>query len=191
MAGYRDTQVQLAGLRRQIAELRQAMRVAQAAVEPEPVRDYEFRTSGGAVTLSTLFGNKPELIAVHNMGTGCPRCTLWADGFNGVYPHLADRAAFVVTSPDPPEVQQRFAAGRGWRFPMASHQGTSFAADMGYRAESGGWLPGVSVFKRDRNRLLRVADTRFRLGDDFCAVWHLFDLLPEGAAGWMPRYAYG
>ena len=45
---------------------------------------------------------------------------------------------------------------------MVSHQGTDFAADMGYRSESGGWMPGVSVFRRDGDRILRVADTGFQ-----------------------------
>ena len=80
-----------------------------------------------------------DLFVIHNMGRSCPNCTLWADGFNGIYPHIADRAAFVVASPDPPDVQQSFAASRGWRFPMVSHQGSSFAADMGYRSAIG-WL---------------------------------------------------
>ena len=141
--------------------------------------------------LSELFGEKPDLIVIHNRGTSCPNCTLWADGFNGIYDHLADRAVFVVSSPDPPAVQKRFAAGRGWRFPMISHEGTTFAADMGYRSEEGGWLPGISVFRRDRNRILRVSDAEFDQGDDFCALWHIFDLLPGGAGDWRPKYRYG
>ena len=114
---------------------------------------------------------------------------MWADGFNGVFAHLRDRAAFVVSSPDPPERQQSFASGRGWRFPMVSHQGTSFAADMGY-ARDGGAMPGVSVFKRKGKKILRVADTAFTGGDDFCSVCHFLDLLPEGAAGWQPKFSY-
>jgi hypothetical protein len=39
-----------------------------------------------------------------------------------------------VSSPDPPDVQQKFAASRGWVFPMVSHMGSSFAEDMGYPA---------------------------------------------------------
>ena len=106
------------------------------------------------------------------------------------YPHIADRAAFVVASPDPPDVQQRFAAGRGWRFPMVSHRGTDFAADMGYRSDDSRWKPGVSAFKRDGARILRVADTGLHPGDDFCALWHLLDLLPEGPADWRPKFSY-
>ena len=187
---YRETAEKLAAWRTQIAELRQKVREAQASVEPEPVQDYEFATPHGAIRLSQLFGTRQDLFVIHNMGRSCVNCTLWADGFNGAFPHIADRAAFVVSSPDPPDVQQSFAASRGWRFPMVSHQSSSFAADMGYRSASGGWLPGVSVFRRDGNRILRVADTSFEPGDDFCTVWHLFDLLPEGAAGWRPKYNY-
>ena len=73
---------------------------------------------------------------------------------------------------------------------MVSHQGTSFAADMGYRSETGGWLPGVSVFRRDGERVLRVSDTGLGPGDDFCTVWHLLDLLPGGAGDWSPRFNY-
>jgi predicted dithiol-disulfide oxidoreductase (DUF899 family) len=187
---YRDTAEQLASWREQIAELRKKMREAQASVEPESVREYEFATKEGPKRLSQLFAGKRDLFVIHNMGRSCPSCTLWADGFNGIYPHIADRAAFVIASPDSPDVQQSFAASRGWRFPMVSHQGSSFAADMGYRSTNGGWLPGVSVFRFDGDRIVRVADTGFEPSDDFCALWHLFDLLPEGAAGWEPKFGY-
>lgn len=187
---YADGTKQMATLRTRIAQTRAEMRKLQQAVEPQEVPDYALATTAGPVTLSALFGAKRDLFVVHNMGSSCPYCTLWADGYNGVYEHLADRASFVVTSPDAPGKQERFARGRGWRFPMASHQGTSFAADMGYRSAEGGWLPGISAFKRDGKRILRVNDTGLQPGDDFCMAWHLFDLLPEGAAGWGPRFAY-
>src|SRR6185437_15201326 len=131
---YRDTAAKLAAYHDEIAELRRKMREVQASVDPEPVRDYEFTTIEGSARLSQLFRTNDDLIVIHNMGRSCPHCTLWADGFNGVYQHIADRAAFVVSTPDPPLVQRDFAASRGWRFPMVSHQGTSFAADMGYRS---------------------------------------------------------
>lgn len=187
---YRDGTAALAGYRQQIAELRKRMRETQASIEPEPVQDYRFSTLLGTAKLSEMFGNKRDLIVILNMGTTCPACTMWADGYNGLYPHIIDRAAFVVTSPDPPDVQQRFAAGRGWRFPMASHAETSFAHDMGYRSASGGWLPGISVFQRDGARLVRVSDTRLQPFDDFCPVYHFLDMLPEGAGGWRPRFEY-
>jgi predicted dithiol-disulfide oxidoreductase (DUF899 family) len=187
---YRNTAEKLTAYRSEITALREKMRALQAEIEPEPVTDYELTGAAGKAHLSQLFGDKQDLFVIHNMGTSCPGCTMWADGFNGVYHHLADRGAFVVSSPDAPDVQKKFAAGRGWRFPMFSHQGTSFAADMGYRSESGGWRPGISVFQRAGKKVVRVADTGFEPGDDFCAAWHIFDLLPEGRAGWRPKFVY-
>ena len=72
---------------------------------------------------------------------------------------------------------------------MVSCRETSFAQDMGYW-DKGRPTPGVSVFKREGGRLLRVSDTSFSPGDDFCSVWHFFDLLPEGRADWQPRFKY-
>src|SRR6266851_5306323 len=143
---YRETTTQLAEYRRQIAALREKMRSAQAAIEPEEVSDYEFATPRGKVLLSALFGDKDTLFVIHNMGTGCASCTMWADGFNGVFEHLR------------------------------------------YRAD-GRVMPGVSVFKRKGGKIMRVADTGFSPGDDFCGIWHLLDLLPEGAAGWRPKFS--
>jgi predicted dithiol-disulfide oxidoreductase (DUF899 family) len=187
---YDSTSAKLAGYRREIAVIREKMRAAQAGAEPQEVADYELANAQGVVRLSELFAGKRDLILIHNMGTACPNCTLWADGLNGIYHHLADRAAVVVSSPDPPEVQQRFAQSRGWKFPMVSHQGTTFAADMGYRSESGGWLPGMSVFRRDGKRIVRVSDAGFEPGDDFCTLWHILDLLPGGPGDWAPKFTY-
>lgn len=187
---YRDAQAKLTDYRHQIAEIRERMRSTQVAVEPEEVQDYAFAVPEGTASLSSLFGDKDTLFVIHNMGSGCSSCTMWADGFNGVYHHLRDRAAFVVSSPEAPEEQRNFAASRNWRFPMVSTVGTSFAADMGYRADNGRPLPGVSVFKRRDGRIFRVSDTGFAPGDDFCTVWSLFDLIPEGSAGWRPKFSY-
>lgn len=187
---YADAMKRLTEHRERIASLRADMRQIQETVEPQAVQNYRFSTPSGEVSLSELFGDKPDLIVIHNMGASCPYCTMWADGFNGVYDHLANRAAFIVSSPDTPAAQKRFAASRGWRFPMVSHQNSSFAQDMGYRGAEGGWMPGISVFRRDGERIVRVSDTGMEPGDAFCGVWHFFDLLPGGSAGWQPKFKY-
>jgi hypothetical protein len=56
--------------------------------------------------------------------------------------------------------------------------------------QDGGWMPGVSVFRRQNGGIVRVSDAPFSLGDDFCSVWHFLNLIPEGAAGWQPKYKY-
>lgn len=187
---YQQATASLADYRKQIGAIRARMRELQAEIEPQPVEDYVFAGADGERRLSQLFADKADLIVIHNMGASCPYCTMWADGFNGVYAHLADRAAFVVISPDPVASQQAFARKRGWRFPLLSHRDTSFAADMGYRSGDGGYTPGVSAFQKRAGRLVRVNDLGMGPGDDFCSVWHFYDLLPEGSAGWRPRFSY-
>ena len=186
---YAQTMAEIRDRRAEIAALRENLRALQSSVEPQAVADYEFAGWDGPVRLSALFGDKRDLFVIHNMGTGCVYCTMWADGFNGVYPHMANRAAFVVSSPDSPEQQQAFAGDRGWRFPMVSHAGTSFAHDMGYLRDGKFW-PGVSAFRKRNGAIERVSDAELGPGDDFCTVWHFLDLLPEGADGWSPKFRY-
>ena len=181
---YADVSGKLADYRRQIAAIREQMRDTLAGVEPQVVQDYEFTDTEGKVRLSDLFGEHEDLIIVHNMGVACSSCTLWADGYNGIHQHVVTRAGFAVTSPDRPSVQKRIADLRGWRFPMVSHEGNSFAKDMGYVSAKGGWMPGLSVFRREGDAILRVSDTGFSPGDDFCVLWHLFDMLPGGVGAW-------
>ncbi len=181
---------QLNAYRKEIDSLRAKIRELSASAEPEPVADYTLSGEEGNVALSSLFDGKDYLFVIHNMGKGCPYCTLWADGFNGVLEHLQNRAAFIMASPDGVAEQQAFKQSRGWKFRMYSHLGTSMSADLGFAGENG-HMPGVSVLKKAQDGALqRVSQQNFGPGDDFCAVWHLFDLIPEGAQGWQPKYAY-
>ncbi len=45
--------------------------------QPAEVPDYDFRTEGGTVSLSDMFGDRDRLLVIHNMGQGCRYCTLW------------------------------------------------------------------------------------------------------------------
>ncbi|WP_349410113.1 DUF899 family protein [Pseudalkalibacillus sp. SCS-8] len=167
--------------KKQLAEMRKEVPEQQVENYVFTDRDHE------SVTLSELFLDKDELIVIHNMGVSCNYCTLWADGFNGVYHHLIERAAFVVSTPDEPRVQEDIAAERGWKFPMVSTKGTTFKQDMGY-ADGDSPHPGVSTFRKDeKGNIYHHAHAPLGPGDDFCAVWHLFDLLPKGQAGFVPK----
>ncbi len=186
---------EIASTLEELDETRRKLVALRRRLPPEPVRDYELRDADGPVRLSEMFGNSDDLILVHNMGTGCSNCTMWADEFNGVCQHLQSRAAFVVVSPDSPRVQQEFARRRSWRFPMYSAEGTSFVKDMGFQWEEeefmSGYQPGVSVFrKKEDDTIVRVAKDYFGPGDLYCGVWHLFDLLPDGPDGWEPLFDY-
>jgi AraC-like DNA-binding protein/predicted dithiol-disulfide oxidoreductase (DUF899 family) len=157
----------------------------------ETVGEYTFiDNEGRAVKLSELFGDKDDLIVVHNMGTQCSYCTMWADGFAGLSHHLTDRAAFVVCTPDPPEVQKRFAEKRNWTFRMISSE-SPFFKDMGFLNDKGEYWPGISSFRRKPDgSIVRVAKSYFDRGDDYCAVWPIFELLDGGPRDWEPKYDY-
>lgn len=187
---YKQAQEQLNAYRKQMYDLRAEIRKVQGQVEPVEVENYEFQSPDGTVRLTDLFGAHDTLFMIHNMGASCAYCTLWADGFNGVIDHLQNRAAFYMSTPDTTGTQQKFAKKRNWRFPMVSHGGSSFATDMGYGDAENGWQPGVSVFKKDGDKVVRVSDTAFGPGDDFCSVFNLLDLLPEGPDGWHPKFSY-
>jgi predicted dithiol-disulfide oxidoreductase (DUF899 family) len=187
------TAKQVEALEDQIREAKKKLASLRRKVPPRKVKDYVLKDSlGRNVKLSELFGDRDELIVVHNMGTGCPYCTLWADGFNGILKHIESRAAFVVASPDDPSKQRRFGNERGWKFRMVSTRGTTFRKDMGYQGakESQPW-PGVSVFTRDRaGKIQHVSDSGFGPGDNYCVLWDLIDLLPGGQGKWDVKFHY-
>jgi predicted dithiol-disulfide oxidoreductase (DUF899 family) len=156
-----------------------------------PVANYAFQSLEGDVTLSDLFGENDDLIVLHNMGSSCPYCTLWADGFNGQLAHYESRAPFVLVSPDPPAMQKEFAESRGWKFRMVSDAETGFTQDLGFLMNGTDYWPGVSTFTKDADgNISRVASTFLGPGDDFCPIWHVVDLLADGAKGWEPKISY-
>jgi predicted dithiol-disulfide oxidoreductase (DUF899 family) len=157
---------------------------------PQEIPNYPLTRAGGKRTkLSDLFGKHDELIVIHNMGASCPYCTLWADGYNSFTPHLLNRAGFAVISEDDPKAQKKFAAQRGWKFPLLSSRGTRFRKDVGYKAPNGDLWPGVSAFKKDRQgRIFHLSHASLGPGDLYCSIWHLFDLLPE--QDWGPKFKY-
>lgn len=181
-----DLEKQIEGLKKQLVELRKKE-------QRQAVRDYEFQLpGGGTANLSDFFGDKQDLIVVHNMGQRCVYCTLWADGFIGFAKHLEDRAGFVLVSPDAPDALKEFSEGRGWNFKTASAEGTTFIADMGFEPKPGEYWPGCSTFRKMPDGTIeRVAFAHFGPGDDFCSIWHLFALLQDGDNDWEPKYKYG
>ena len=185
---------QISQLQREIAEKTKALAALRQSRPQEPVEDYTLQDASGGVSLSALFGAKQDLIVIHNMGRGCPYCTLWADGLNGMRGHLEDRAALVLCSPDTPDVQAAFASERGWGFRMVSNGDAGFTADMGFSSEKDGrtyQMPGYSTFrKHEDGSITRVASDVFGPGDVYCGVWHMFELLDGGTGDWQPKFAY-
>jgi predicted dithiol-disulfide oxidoreductase (DUF899 family) len=187
-----DADREIDELTRQIEALKAQLSEARRRRPQEPVADHAlFGADGVPVNLSALFGEKDDLIVVHNMGRGCAYCTMWADGFNGEVAHLENRAAFVVVSPDEPAVQAEFAASREWRFRMISAAGSEFNHAMGFEEKPGEYMPGFSAFRRlPDGSIVRTGRDFFGPGDDYCAPWRMFDLLDGGAGEWEPKYRY-
>jgi predicted dithiol-disulfide oxidoreductase (DUF899 family) len=182
---------EISRLEQEVMDAKERLTAAKRKLPPEPVADYTLRNPDGSeVRLSELFGDKQDLILIHNMGKGCNYCTLWADGFNSSVTHLENRAAFVLTSPNDPATLREFAASRGWKFKTASVKESSIVKDMGFLTDKGYW-PGVSTFRKHENgSITRVGKAIFGPGDDFCAVWPFFDLLEGGAGDWEPKLSY-
>ena len=155
----------------------------------EPVRNYQFETLEGKVSLLSLFAGKTTLFAIHNMGQACRYCTLWADGFNAFVPHLESEFAVVLVSKDPPEVQRAFANSRGWRFRTASHGGGEYIREQSVTVGEDN-MPGMVCYKREGDQIFKLSSTCFGPGDLFCSMWHILALAGIGEEKWTPQYFY-
>jgi len=163
-----------------------ALRQAEVAVE---VEDYTFSTSSGDVQLSDLFAGRDRLLMIHNMGQGCRYCTLWADGINGVLPHLEDAMAVALVSKDPPDLQRRMAMDRGWKFTTASHGGGKYMAEQCSMGEHINY-PGANVYQRMDGKITRHGQTMFGPGDLYSPLWHFLSLAGIGMSDWTPQFHY-
>ena len=124
---------ELQSIEKQIEKIRKKKIELNSRLAEMDVKDYTLKDRNGKeVKISEMFGDKKNLILIHNMGKGCPYCTMWADGFKDTYKEIEKKAPFVLVSPDDPEVHKQFAESRGWNYPTYSAAGTDFIFDMGY-----------------------------------------------------------
>lgn len=179
------------GVEHQILILREKLAQLRSKLS-ETVEDFEFEEWNGPIRLSELFGEKKDLILIHNMGAACRYCTLWADGLNGILDHLSSRASVALVTPDEIDEAMKFAESRHWHFHMVSDTARTFTERMGYwNVEGKSALPGISAFRLEEDgRIVRTGTASFGEFDDFCAAWHIFALLKDGSAGWEPQYRY-
>lgn len=177
-------------LEKQISTLTTKLtKLRKKSAELVEVPNYSFQTTTGTTDLAALFCGKDILFAIHNMGQGCRYCTVWADGINGFLPHLENKHSVVLLSKDAPEVQQRFAHSRGWRFRMASHGGGAYISEQTVR-RGGDNVPGLVCYVREKGKIFRKSSAAFGPGDLFCTLWHVLSLAGIGAENWTPQYSY-
>jgi predicted dithiol-disulfide oxidoreductase (DUF899 family) len=105
-------------------------------------KEYVFETDKGNQTLADLFDGRSQLLVYHFMfgfgfrvdeqNPGCTGCSLVADHFDGVIPHLNGRdVTLVAESIAPLEELHRYKERMGWRFPWVSSLGSAFKYDFG------------------------------------------------------------
>jgi predicted dithiol-disulfide oxidoreductase (DUF899 family) len=178
----------------------EAVAALRRSLPPGPVvADYTFIENGNRVRLSELFdAGKPCLIIYHLMYWAdddefCPMCSMWLDGFNGIVPHVTQRANFVIASRAPLDKLQAWGARRGWnRLRLLSDDGPSFARDIDAEDAEGRPDSTVVVLAKDGERVRHVytahpmLEDRERGIDLLSPVWHLFDLMPSGRDDWYP-----
>lgn len=182
-AEKKSIEKELMEIENQIESIRKKKIELNSKLAAMDVKEYTLKDREGKdIKLTELFGDKNYLILIHNMGKGCPYCTMWADGFKDTYKEIEKKASFVLVSPDSPEVHKEFAESRNWGFRSYSASGTDFIYDMGYDFIKDGkhnYWPGVSVFeKKEDGTMVRVAKDFFGPGDFYCNIWHFLDLLP-------------
>ncbi|MCY1018662.1 DUF899 domain-containing protein [Pyxidicoccus sp. MSG2] len=168
-------------------------------------KPYVFQGPEGEETLSQLFQGRSQLIVYHFMfapewEAGCKSCSFWADNFNGVVPHLAQRdVSFVAISRAPFSKLQAFERRMGWSFKWLSSAGTDFNQDYcvsftpedlaGKRAVYNYAplerpmtdLQGISTFYRDADGGLFHTYSCYGRGVDMMnTAYQYLDLVPKG-----------
>ncbi len=99
-------------------------------------KTYRFETDEGTAVLADLFRGRSQLLVYHFMfgpdyTAGCPSCSAIADGFNGVFVHLANHDVMLwAVSRAPLAKLQAYKRRLGWTFPWASSFGSDFNGDF-------------------------------------------------------------
>lgn len=166
---------------------------------------YRFAGPDGVRSLPQLFDGRHQLIVYHFMfpadwDAGCPHCSFWADNFDGIGIHLAQRdvtlvAVSVAELAKITAYQQRM----GWTFPWYSSAGSEFNRDFGVsftpeelaaRSASYNYVrqdpgiserEGVSVFYLDDDgRVFHTYSAYARGIDMLNGAYHFLDLTPKG-----------
>lgn len=168
-------------------------------------KEYVFDGPNGAETLSQLFAGRRQLLVYHFMfdpdwSEGCKSCSFWADNFNGVVVHLAQRDVMMVgISRAPLDKLEAFRKRMGWSFTWLSSFRTDFNRDyhvsfspdelaagkVSYNFTMSEWggpeAPGISVFYKDEDGSIYHTYSCYARGlDAVNGAYQLLDLVPKG-----------
>jgi predicted dithiol-disulfide oxidoreductase (DUF899 family) len=115
-------------------------------------KPYQFETDEGNASLTDLFRGRSQLLIYHFMfgpdyQAGCPSCSAIADGFNGVFVHLANHDVTLSAVSRAPLTQlQAFKQRMGWNFPWASSFGGDFNFDFNVSITADQQREGTAVY---------------------------------------------
>jgi predicted dithiol-disulfide oxidoreductase (DUF899 family) len=167
-------------------------------------RPYRFESPEGTLSLSDLFGPNRQLIVQHFMFAPewekpCKSCSFWADGYNGIVTHLAQRdTAFVAVSRAPIAKLEARKRQMGWTFPWVSSGDGDFnydfavsfrdedvatgAATYNYAPTGGSMkdLPGMSAFVKADGAVYHAYSCFARGLDLLNSAYNYLDLTPLG-----------
>jgi predicted dithiol-disulfide oxidoreductase (DUF899 family) len=198
-----EAELALRDQREQVAELRRQLPLDTPPEDPvfEEIRD----GVRSPVRLSELFQHPDKpLVLMHFMfGKAqehpCPMCTLWADGYDGIAPHLEQRVNFAVLVAGDVGAFAEYARSRGWRnLRLVSATDSDLKQALGFESAEGQQHPGVSVFARTAagepahfySQCAFFGDRGFRGMDLLSPLWHYLDLTPEGRGDFFPSKRY-
>ncbi len=190
---------ELTRLRDQVAAERRAL--PWVRVE----EDYLFDGVDGQKTLAELFDGRKQLAVYHFMFApeweeGCKSCSFWADNFNGIGIHLANRdVTLAAISRAPPAKLLAYQRRMGWTFPWYSSGGSDFNFDFQasftpeqiaageafynfeIRKNTMSDLVGISVFLKAEDGSVYHTYSCYSRGVDIVnGAYHFLDLTPIG-----------
>jgi predicted dithiol-disulfide oxidoreductase (DUF899 family) len=168
-------------------------------------KPYMFDSADGETSLADLFKGRSQLVVQHLMyppewEEACKSCSFWADGFEGILPHLAARdTTLAAVSRAPLSKLLLFKQRMGWTFDWVSSANNDFNYDYGVsftpdEVEAGAKIynfgtsgfhieeaPGISVFYRNEACEIFHTYSCFARGLDMMnAAYHYLDLTPLG-----------
>ena len=167
-------------------------------------KDYRFQSEAGEQTLADLFDGRSQLIVQHFMfgedwNEGCKACSLMAENYDGVIPHLKQRdVSLVAISRAPLDRLILFRDWMGWGFDWVSSLGSDFNSDfdVGFTAEQiegevyynyhltrfpATEAPGMSVFALESDGTVYHTYSCYERGlDPLIGTYHYPDLVPKG-----------
>ena len=192
----RQAEIALKEQRERVAELRRSLPI------DTPLEDFVLQGEERPVKLSELFEDPDKSLVLMHFMFGkkqqqpCPMCTLWADGYDGIVPHLRRRVNFAVAIAGDVAEFGALAQRRGWRHLRAVSTGdTALKRDLGFEDEEGAQSPGVSVFRlRPDGQVLHfysgnamMGNGHYRGMDLLSPFWNFLDLTPEGRGDFFPK----